>query len=76
MSPEPACAASAAAPKTGDGPSCPGQVLVIFDALGVTAGRSPHFVRSFMVSHDIEAALAAFMAAVKDRSFAGPEHCF
>jgi 3-methyl-2-oxobutanoate hydroxymethyltransferase len=49
----------------------------MFDALGVTAGRPARFVRNFMAGHDsIEAALAAYVAAVKDGSFPGPEHCF
>jgi len=52
-------------------------VLVIYDALGVTAGRPARFVRNFMTGHDsIDAALGAFVAAVKDGSFPAPEHCF
>jgi 3-methyl-2-oxobutanoate hydroxymethyltransferase len=61
----------------GAGPACSGQVLVIYDALGVTAGRPARFVRNFMPGHEsIEAALGAFVAAVKDGSFPAPEHCF
>ena len=61
----------------GAGPACSGQVLVIYDALGVTAARPARFVRNFMSGHDsIEAALAAFVTAVKDGSFPAPEHCF
>jgi 3-methyl-2-oxobutanoate hydroxymethyltransferase len=61
----------------GAGPACSGQVLVIYDALGATAGRPARFVRNFMSGHDsIEAALAAFVTAVKDGSFPAPEHCF
>jgi len=61
----------------GAGPACSGQVLVIYDALGVTAGRPARFVRNFMLGHDsIEEALKAFVAAVKDGSFPAPEHCF
>ena len=61
----------------GAGPSCSGQVLVIYDALGVQPGRAARFVRNFMTGHDsIEAALAAYVAAVRDGSFPGPEHCF
>jgi 3-methyl-2-oxobutanoate hydroxymethyltransferase len=52
-------------------------VLVIYDALGVTTGRPARFVRNFMTGHDsIEEALKAFVVAVKDGSFPGPEHCF
>lgn len=61
----------------GAGPSCSGQVLVIYDALGIQRGRAARFVRNFMIGHDgIEAALAAYVAAVKDGSFPAPEHCF
>jgi len=61
----------------GAGPDCSGQVLVIYDALGVTAARAPRFVRNFMTGQDsIEGALAAFVSAVKDGSFPGPEHCY
>ena len=61
----------------GAGPACSGQVLVIYDALGVTTGRPARFVRNFMIGHDsIEEALKAFVVAVKDGSFPGPEHCF
>jgi 3-methyl-2-oxobutanoate hydroxymethyltransferase len=61
----------------GAGPACSGQVLVIYDALGVTAGRPARFVRNFMTGRDsIDAALGAFVAAVKDGSFPAPEHCF
>jgi 3-methyl-2-oxobutanoate hydroxymethyltransferase len=52
-------------------------VLVVYDALGVTADRSPPFVRNFMtVQGSIEGAMAAFVAAVRDGSFSGPEHCY
>jgi len=61
----------------GAGPLCSGQVLVLYDALGIQPGRPARFVRSFMAGKDgVEAALAAYAAAVKDGSFPGPEHCF
>jgi len=61
----------------GAGPACSGQVLVIYDALGVTTGRPARFVRNFMIGRDsIEEALKAFVVAVKDGSFPAPEHCF
>jgi 3-methyl-2-oxobutanoate hydroxymethyltransferase len=61
----------------GAGPSCSGQVLVIYDALGIQPGRPARFVRNFMTGHDsIEAALAAYVTAVRDGSFPAPEHCF
>lgn len=61
----------------GAGPLCSGQVLVIYDALGIQPGRPARFVRNFMPGHDsVEAALAAYVAAVRDGSFPAPEHCF
>jgi len=61
----------------GAGPGCAGQVLVLHDALGIQPGRAARFVRNFMVGADgIESALAAYVAAVRDGSFPGPEHCF
>lgn len=61
----------------GAGPECSGQVLVIYDALGIQPGKPARFVRNFMAGHDaIEAALAAYVNAVRDGSFPAPEHCF
>ncbi len=61
----------------GAGPDCSGQVLVVYDALGIQPGRPARFVRNFLTGHDaVEAALAAYVAAVRDGSFPGPEHCF
>jgi 3-methyl-2-oxobutanoate hydroxymethyltransferase len=61
----------------GAGPECSGQVLVIYDALGITPGRPARFVRNFMQGHDsVAAALGAYVTAVKDGSFPAPEHCF
>jgi len=61
----------------GAGPHCSGQVLVLYDALGIQPGRAARFVRNFLLGKDsVEAALAEYAAAVKDGSFPGPEHCF
>jgi 3-methyl-2-oxobutanoate hydroxymethyltransferase len=61
----------------GAGPDCSGQVLVIYDALGLQPGKPARFVKNFLTGRDsIEAALAAYVAAVRDGSFPGPEHCF
>ncbi len=57
----------------GAGPACSGQVLVLHDMLGVTRGKLPRFVRNFMDgSVSIEAAVRAYVAAVKDGSFPDP----
>ena len=60
----------------GAGPGCSGQVLVLYDILGIYPGKPARFVRNFMTGSDsIEAAVAAYVRAVKDGSFPGPEHC-
>jgi 3-methyl-2-oxobutanoate hydroxymethyltransferase len=62
----------------GAGAATDGQVLVLHDMLGLALrGRTPKFVRNFMAGQDsIQAALAAYVAAVKDGSFPAPEHGF
>jgi 3-methyl-2-oxobutanoate hydroxymethyltransferase len=61
----------------GAGPDCSGQVLVLYDALGLQPGKPARFVRNFLVGRDsVEAALADYVAAVRDGSFPAPEHCF
>jgi 3-methyl-2-oxobutanoate hydroxymethyltransferase len=59
----------------GAGNGTSGQVLVLHDMLDVYPGRKPRFVRNFMQGQpSIAAAVAAYVAAVKDRSFPAPEH--
>jgi len=54
----------------GAGVQCGGQVLVLHDMLGITAGKLPRFVRNFMQdSPSVEEAVRRYVAAVKDRSF-------
>jgi len=61
----------------GAGPSVDGQILVLYDMLGVTQGRTPRFVRNFMAGADsLLDALQAYVSAVKDRSYPAKEHCF
>lgn len=61
----------------GAGPDCSGQVLVMHDLLGVFPGRKAKFVKNFMDGQtSIDAAVTAYVAAVKDGSFPAPEHCF
>ncbi len=57
--------------------ACSGQVLVLHDMLDISAGRRARFVRNFMSGQpSIAAAIAAYVSAVKDGSFPGPEHCY
>jgi 3-methyl-2-oxobutanoate hydroxymethyltransferase len=61
----------------GAGPDCSGQVLVMHDMLGVSSGRKMRMVRNFMEGQaSIEAAIRAYIAAVKDRSFPAAENSF
>ena len=56
---------------------CSGQVLVLHDMLDISAGRKARFVRNFMAGQpSIAAAIAAYVAAVKEGTFPGPEHCY
>ena len=61
----------------GAGPDCSGQVLVMHDMLGVFPGRKAKFVKNFMDGQtSIDAAISAYVTAVKDGSFPALEHCF
>jgi len=59
----------------GAGAGCDGQVLVLHDMIGVFPGRKARFVKNFMEgAGSIDAAVQAYVAAVKDGSFPAPEH--
>ncbi|MDJ0927817.1 MAG: 3-methyl-2-oxobutanoate hydroxymethyltransferase [Gammaproteobacteria bacterium] len=61
----------------GAGPKVDGQILVLYDILGITGGRMPRFVKDFMAEAESPLeACAAFVAAVKTGSYPAPEHCF
>ncbi len=61
----------------GAGAACDGQILVLHDMLGIYPGKSARFVRNFMAgAASIEAAVAAYVAAVKDGSFPAAEHSY
>ena len=61
----------------GAGPACDGQVLVLYDMLGITPGRRPRFSKDFLRGHDsIDAALVAYVQAVRQATFPGPEHSY
>lgn len=54
----------------GAGAECDGQVLVMADLLGLTAGKKPRFVREFApAGAAVRDGLAAFHAATAERSF-------
>jgi 3-methyl-2-oxobutanoate hydroxymethyltransferase len=61
----------------GAGPDVDGQILVLYDILDITKGRTPRFVRNFQQDHNSPlAAVEAYVRAVRERSYPAPEHCF
>ncbi|QKT02850.1 3-methyl-2-oxobutanoate hydroxymethyltransferase [Ectothiorhodospiraceae bacterium 2226] len=61
----------------GAGAGCDGQVLVLYDMLGITPGKRPSFVHDFMSeAGDVPGAVRAYVQAVKEGRFPGPEHSF
>lgn len=61
----------------GAGAGCDGQVLVLYDMLGITPGHRPRFSKDFLRGHDsIDGALIAYVEAVRNASFPGPEHSY
>ena len=51
--------------------------LVLYDLLGITQGRTPKFVKNFQADFNSPAkAVEAYVNAVKNGSYPGPEHCF
>jgi len=61
----------------GAGPDVDGQILVVYDILGVSPGRKPRFVQDFMAeAGGIEPAVGAYVEAVKTGRYPAPEHCF
>jgi 3-methyl-2-oxobutanoate hydroxymethyltransferase len=54
----------------GAGAGCSGQVLVLYDALGITRGKQPRFVRNFTEGGlSIEAAVQLYVSEVKTGRF-------
>lgn len=61
----------------GAGPRVDGQILVLYDALGITQGRMPRFVRNFMLDAPTPLeAVSLFVRSVKTRDYPAAEHCF
>ncbi|MDE2353504.1 MAG: 3-methyl-2-oxobutanoate hydroxymethyltransferase [Betaproteobacteria bacterium] len=61
----------------GASPRCSGQVLVIYDMLGLGAYIPPRFVRPFIKeTGSILEAVKLYVAEVKAGRFPGPEHCY
>ena len=61
----------------GAGPDTDGQVLVLYDALGLYPRKSPKFSKNFLDgSVSASQAIKNFVSAVRNREFPAPEHCF
>lgn len=61
----------------GAGVDVDGQVLVLYDMLGVYPGKKARFVKNFMSgSHSIQGAVEAYVKAVKGLTFPSDEHSF
>jgi len=67
----------------GAGADCDGQVLVLYDLLGITPGKLPRFVKNFLATakspeteNIIVTALKDFAGAVKQKKFPMTEHSY
>ena len=61
----------------GAGSQCDGQVLVLYDALGLNAGFRPKFLKRFGdLDGEVLKALGAYAEEVRDGSYPGLEHSF
>ena len=61
----------------GAGPATDGQILVLYDVLGITTGRKTRFVLDCMqgASGNLDA-MRRYVQAVKSLTYPAPEHCF
>lgn len=61
----------------GAGPDCDGQVLVMHDVLGITAGHVPKFVKQYAsIGKTASEAIKAYAGEVRDGVFPAPEHSY
>jgi 3-methyl-2-oxobutanoate hydroxymethyltransferase len=61
----------------GAGPDCDGQVLVVYDMLGITPGKRPKFSKDFLRGRDgVTDAIAAYVEDVRSGAFPAAEHAF
>jgi 3-methyl-2-oxobutanoate hydroxymethyltransferase len=61
----------------GAGKFCDGQVLVVYDMLGISTGKRPRFSKNFLAdTNSIESALKNYANAVKTGAFPTDEHSF
>jgi 3-methyl-2-oxobutanoate hydroxymethyltransferase len=61
----------------GAGPECDGQILVLHDMIGLSAGHAPKFTRRYAnVSETISKAVAAYAQDVRDGNFPADEESY
>lgn len=61
----------------GAGPEVDGQILVLYDVLGITQGRMPRFVKNFLEGEpSVLDGLKHYVREVKQRTYPAREHCF
>jgi 3-methyl-2-oxobutanoate hydroxymethyltransferase len=61
----------------GAGPGCDGQVLVLYDMLGLNEAFNPKFLKRFAdVGSAVRAAVSGFSMEVREGRYPGPEHSF
>jgi 3-methyl-2-oxobutanoate hydroxymethyltransferase len=61
----------------GAGAGCDGQVLVLYDALGLNPGFGPKFLKRFANLHEVALeGVRAFAQEVREGTYPGPEHSF
>lgn len=61
----------------GAGAGCDGQVLVLYDLLGLGEGKPPRFVKSYLAgAESVRGAVAAYAREVREGLFPAPEHTY
>ena len=61
----------------GAGPDCDGQVLVLHDMLGLNAGFTPKFLKTYAsLAGEVVKAAAAYGKDVREGKYPGAEHSF
>jgi len=61
----------------GAGSACDGQVLVLYDMLGISLGKRPKFSQNFMqTANDVPSAIQQYHQAVKQQEFPALQHSF
>jgi 3-methyl-2-oxobutanoate hydroxymethyltransferase len=61
----------------GAGPGCDGQVLVLYDALGLNPGFRPKFLKRYAELHDVALeGVRAYAREVRERTYPDADHSF